>query len=243
MRTLVLGIPLPHASFDNYSFISAPSFPDYDRMIVDTAAVSQVVEEAAAGLGQHKTYDGQPVLSGPTSADGFGLADLLAMRRRETERFLARGGVLVCIAYPDVAHSGLGRTEWRRYAWLPAPEGFRYQEHLLPGFGKQGVILEDASHPFAPYIQAFAPRLAYRAYVDEDAPGFVDRARVFARSAGGLAIGVELAVGPGRVILLPPLTSFEQERAAMAEALFECLERWRNRLSPDMPDWMRKEVS
>src|SRR3990172_4909330 len=40
MRTLVLGIPLPHVTFDNYSFLSAPSLFDYGRAIVETSALS-----------------------------------------------------------------------------------------------------------------------------------------------------------------------------------------------------------
>jgi hypothetical protein len=30
-RTLVIGIPLPHSTFDNYSFASAPSISEYTR--------------------------------------------------------------------------------------------------------------------------------------------------------------------------------------------------------------------
>ena len=47
-----------------------------------------------------------------------------------------------------------------------------------------------------------------------------------ARSPGGLAVGVELAMGKGRVILLPPLASIETEaRAALAETLHQSLQR------------------
>ncbi len=240
MRTLVIGIPLPHVSFDNYSFLSAPSFADYPRMIVETASVSRAVEEVVAATAEHKTYGGQPVISGPSSAEGFGLRELLNMRRREAERFLARGGLMALLAHPDVAHPSL---HWRRYAWLPAPAGFRWEEHLRPGFGSLGISLEDASHPFAPYLEAFAPLLSYRATVDEEAPGFEGYGRVFARSPGGAAVGGELAVGAGRVVLLPPLVRFEQERPAIAQTLFECFERCREQGEPQPPDWIRKEVS
>ncbi|MBI2912948.1 MAG: hypothetical protein HYY03_03415 [Chloroflexi bacterium] len=244
MRTLVIGIPLPNPSFDNYSFLSAPSFADYPSMIVEMAAVSQAVEEVAAGSAEHRTYAGQLVANGPSSARAFGLAEILAMRARETERFLARAGVIVAFAWPDVSHANIqGLPEWRRYSWLPSPQGFRYQEHILPGFGNQGVLLEDSSHPFSRYIEAFGPRLAYRAHVDEDATGFADYGRVFARSPGGAAAGVELALGDGSIILLPPLARFELERTELAQTLFECLERWQDRPPSPTPEWMRKEVS
>jgi hypothetical protein len=36
----------------------------------------------------------------------FGLADLLAMRRRETDQFFVRGGIALCIAYPASSTKG-----------------------------------------------------------------------------------------------------------------------------------------
>ena len=244
MRTLVIGIPLPHPTFDNYSFVSAPALSDYQQMVLEMAAVSRVVDEAAAGSNEHRTYAGQPVVDGPTTVDAFGLADLLAMRRREAERFLARGGVMACFAHPDVSHPRLqSQPGWKRYSWLPAPEEFRFEEHLLPGFGKLGVTVADSGHAFAPYVEGFGPRLAYRAEVDERAPGFESYGRVFSRSLGGAAVGVELRVGPGRIVLLPPLSRFEEERPAVATVLFECFERCRGEGEPQTPEWMRKDLS
>ena len=244
MRTLVLGIPLPHPTFDNYSFLSAPSFSDYPRLVVDMASISRVVQEAAAAAGQHRTYDGQPVLPGPTSAQGFGLRELLEMRRREARLFLDGGGVIALLAHPDVPHPDLvAWPGWRRYGWLPAPEGLRYEEHLLPAFGNQGVILAEAAHPFAPWVEEFGPQLSYRVHVDESAPGFDSYGRVFARSPGGAAAGVALAVAAGAVVLLPLLVRFEQERQAMAETLFRCFQRWQELAAAPAPDWMRKEVT
>jgi hypothetical protein len=95
MRTLVVGIPLPHVTFDNYSGISAPAFSEYQRLIVETAALSNAVEEVIAGVGEHRNFGGQLVHNGPSTAGAFSLCDLLAMRRRETEWFLSRGGTAV----------------------------------------------------------------------------------------------------------------------------------------------------
>lgn len=245
-RTLVIGIPLPHLTYDNYSFLSAPSFFDYRRMIVEAAAVSQVVEEVVAGSAEHRTFGGQRVTNGPSSARAMGLADLLLLRRREMERFLDRGGMAVVFAYPDAPHTGIqGLSGWRRYSWLPSPEGFRYDEHLVPGFGRPGVRLEEVGHPFAPYIEAFGPRLAYRAYADEEAPSFGEYARVFARSVGGAAVGVELRVGRGRIVFIPPLERLDpsRDRTVLAERLYQCLERATDYSSGEAPEWMRKEVS
>jgi hypothetical protein len=226
MRTLVVGIPLPSATFDNYSFASAPSFADYSQIIVDMESVSQVVDEIAAGVGEHKNFVGHPVTLAPTTPTTFRLADLLAMRSREAGWSLTHGSVIVCLAQPDVAHTAISGVDgWRRYSWLPSPEGFRYAEHLLPGYGTPGAVLTEEDHIFAPYVRTFGERLSYRTVIDDNSPGFADFGRVFIRSTGGLPIGAELHVQKGSVIILPPLSHFESERALLAQTLSDCLER------------------
>jgi hypothetical protein len=228
MRTLVIGIPLPHVTFDNYSFISAPAFSDYQQMIVEMLFVSTVIEEVVAGEREHRDFAGHPVHNAPSTAAAFSLQQLLQMRRREAEWFFDRGGVLVCFAHPDVAHPGIaGVCGWRRYSWLPVPPGFSYEQHLLPGFGTPGADVSDEEHAFAQFVTDFAPRLAYRATIDETAPDFSDYGRVFARrTTGGAAIATELTVGSGRIVLLPPILKPETDRPAVAQALFTSLERF-----------------
>ncbi len=246
MRALVLGIPLPHITFDNYSFLSAPSLFDYDRIIVDMSALSEAVEQARDGSPEHRTHSGQTVVNGPSSTRTFSLTELLRLRRLEAERALARGGIVVCLAYPDVAHEGIaGLPGWRRYDWLPAPEGFSYTEHLLAGFGKPGVEITDAAHPFAPYVTEFGVRLAFRAYASEQDESFSQYGRVFARSLGGTAVGVELEVGTGRVVLLPPLDSldYSNDRVPLANILCDCLERMQAGTADEPSQLIDKEAS
>lgn len=228
MRTLVLGIPLPHVTFDNYSFLSAPSLFDYARVIVDISTISDAVGQVVDGSAEQETYGAQTVVNGPSGPSTFSLAELLRLRRLEAERLLARGGIVACFAHPDIAHEGIsGLPGWRRYDWLPAPAGFTYADHLLPGFGKLGAEVVDAAHAFAPYIEEFGFRLAYRAYLSEPDEGVPQHVRVFARSPGGAAVGVQLDVGPGRVVLLPPLDSldYSSDRAPLATVLHTCFDR------------------
>lgn len=244
MRTLVLGIPLPHVSFDNYSFISAPSLAEYRRIIVQPEAASRVVDEVVSGTAEHCDFSGQPVVNAAASTSASALPDILAMRTRETEWALAHGAVLVCFAYPSVVSVGVtGIADWGRYSWLPAPDAFRYEDHLLPGFGQSGTELVLEQHPFDPYGAEFGARLAYRAVIDETAPNFSDYARVFMRSPGGLAIAAELQVSEGAVVLLPPLARLDVDRSALAETLFQCLEHWRDRVEPNSPERLRKGLS
>src|SRR3972149_808174 len=125
MGTLVLGIPLPHVTFENFSFLSAPSLFDYRRAIVETSALSEAIEQVAAGSTEHKTHGGLTIVNGPGGPAASSLAELLRLRRLEAERLLARGGVIACFAHPDITHQAIRELPgWRRYDWPPRPPGF-----------------------------------------------------------------------------------------------------------------------
>ena len=223
MRVLVIGFPLPDPQIDNYNFLSAPSFFDYDALVVDTASVSRTIEEVVDQSQERLTYADRPVVNGPTSPLAVGLADALRRRQDETQRLLARGDLVVCFAYPDVPHPRVtGFPGCHRYYWLPAPAGLTYAPpHLMPGEGTE-VLSAETDHPFAPYIDRFRANLLYRAYFSEG--GLGPGARVFARCTGGAAVGVELAVGNGRVVFLPPIRSLGTgtDRYPIAERILDC---------------------
>lgn len=241
-RTLVIGIPLPHATFDNYSFASAPSISEYTRLIVEMAAVSRVVDEIAQGSVEHKTFAGQPVANGPGTTRSFGLPDLLAMRMREAGQFFGRGGIALCIAYPDVSHEGIsGLPGWRRYGWLPEPQDFSYETDLLPGFGKTGAEVCDDAHPFAAYVAIYGSRMAYRAHAAAR-PAGARPLPVFGRSSGGLAVAFDFAVGSGQAVFVPPLRNPEDDRIAVAGTLFESFEQYEVQRTEQPPDSIRKEA-
>jgi hypothetical protein len=226
MRTLVIGLPLPHVSFDNYNFLSAPSLSEYGRLVVEMSAVSAAVEAVAGGSAEYLTFDRQPVVNAETAAGAFGLADLLRMRAAEAAHFFECAGSMLCLAYPDAVHTGIAGIErWRRYEWLPALEGFDYRTGLRPAFGLPGAEVVDDDHPFAPLVAAFSARLAYRVYLADGDPALETGGRVFARSGSGRAVGFELPVGRGRIVFLPPLASYEQQRTEIARAIFEGFER------------------
>src|SRR3990170_4312840 len=82
MRTLVLGIPLPHVTFDNYSFLSAPSLFDYARVIVETSALSEAIEQVTTGSTEHRTYGGLTVVNGPPGPAAFSPGGAAAAPRR-----------------------------------------------------------------------------------------------------------------------------------------------------------------
>jgi len=223
MRALVLGVPLPHPEFDNYSFLSAPSFFDYEVMVVEGRAVTTAIAQVVAGEPTHHAFDGRRVVNGPSSPEAISLAELVRLRRLETRRFLARGGLLVLFAYPDVPVPGVeGLAHLHRYYWLPEPGGRSWQEVLVPGFGARGAAVCDPSHPFAKYVEAYGPRLAFHAHLEE---GLGLEAKVFARSPGGAAVAVELALEGGRLVILPPIGDLNPtyDRIPLAQTVHGCI--------------------
>ena len=240
MRILALGYPLPGPQIDNHSFASAPAFFDYDALVVDLQALSQLIEEVVQASGEHTTRSGERVVNAPTSPDAVGLADLLRGRQEETVRLLARGGVVVCFAYPNVVHSGVaGFTGCDRYFWLPAPAGLQYGEPFLRrGVGSEVIPIEH-DHPFGPLIDQFRGKLAYHAYFAEDS--FPNAGRIFARSVGGAAIGVELPIEQGWVVFLPlPARLADNDaRYAYSSALQDALRTLLGRAATgDPPAWV-----
>ena len=223
MRVLSLGCALPNPQIDNYDWASALSFFDYDAIAVDPAeAVSKLVEGVTRSGAAYSTYDEQPIVSGPTTAAGVGLADLLRRRREETERLLARGGLVVCFAYPDAPHPDVsGFTGCHRYYWLPAPAGRDYGPEYVKAAGGRRVSATDFEHPFADLLENVGEGILYRAVFAEGAAGFGPGAKVIGRSAGGAAVAVDLAVGGGRVVFLPALASnlSMSERSRIADAI------------------------
>lgn len=235
MRILSLGCPLSDSQIDNYDWASAPSFYDYDAVIVDPAeAVSKLVEGIVQQGQSYATYNSEPVLDGPTTAEAVGLADLLQRRRRETERFLARGGLLVVMTHPDVAHRGVsGYGGAHRYYWLPAPVDADYGPRFLEPAAGTHVAPTDYLHPFADYLESMRAGVSYRASLAE--PGFGAATKVIGRSPGGAAIAAEVALAGGRVIFLPALPGnlAHSERQQIAGHLVDAI---RNALLSDAED-------
>jgi len=226
MRLLVIGMPLPNQRIDNYSFFNAPSFFDYDAMLVEPSALVQAVEEITGGGGTHATAADEPVVNAPTRGPNVGLGDFMRRRRDETQRLLDRGGTVAVFArpnYPLTFVSGFGGAD--QYSWLPTPVGLSYGEpYLMPAFGTQ-VVLTDSASSVAPFIEGYERWFHYRAYFAENTPAFAAVAHVFARSIGGAAVGVRFAVGRGQIIFLPAMFDVPagDPRFNLATTLINCL--------------------
>ena len=172
---------MPGVRVDNYNFCSAPSFFDYDAIVVDPGALSKLIEGVLDGSVEAKTFSDRRVVNAPEHADEVALGDVLLRRRDETRALLDHGGVIVCFAHPAAAHRGVaGADALDDYYWL----GDRAPA-LIAGDGTQAEIC-DYQHPMAPFVLGQLANLSYRAHLR----GARDP---FARSYGGAAIGGDIA--------------------------------------------------
>jgi hypothetical protein len=210
-RILSLGVPLPGPQVDNYTFLSAPSFFDYDAIVADPHALSVLIEGAVDGSIAAATFADVPITNGPATPAGASLADVLLRRVDETRTLLERGGAIICFAHPATTHAGIaGADALDDYYWLPSAPP------LVPGDGSQAHVV-DFQHPLAAFVHGQLANVAYRAHFGVGVPPGC----VFVRSAGGAAIGVELPCERGRVIFLPALRSSPsgEARYEMSDAL------------------------
>lgn len=211
-RILSLGFPLPGTQVDNYTFLSAPSFFDYDAMVVDPHALSQLIERVIDGSVEATTFNDAPVRNTPTSPADAALGELLLRRRDETRVLLDNGGAIICFAYPATVHRGIaGIDAIGDYYWLPEAPAF------VASDGSQAQVV-DFQHPLAAFVHGQLANISYRAHFAADA---LPASCVFARSHGGAAIGAEPPAERGRTVFLPALKALpaSEARYTMSDAL------------------------
>jgi hypothetical protein len=208
-RILSLGFPLPGVRVDNYNFCSAPSFFDYDALVVDPAALSRLIEGVIDGSVAATTFGGTVVRNSVAQPGEAALGEVLLRRRDETRRLLERGGVVVFFGHVPQVHPAIdGIDPIDDLYWL----GNRAPQ-LVAGDGTQAEIC-DFQHAMAPFVLGQLANLQYRAHLRAGE-------RAFARSYGGAAIGADLPTDEGRIVLLPALKSIPggEGRYAMSDSL------------------------
>jgi len=208
-RILSLGFPLPGPLVDNYNFLTAPSFFDYDALVVDPAELSHLIAGVVSGSLEATTFHNERVRNDASADAAVRLAAVLMRRRDEAAKLLDNGGLIVCVLQPETAHRAIaGVDSLGDYYWMPPTPGFD-TARVRPADGAQ-VEIVDYGHPLAAFLQRQLANVAYRAFLDVDSlPGFAaSGGRVFARSRGGAPVGVELPVeAPGRIVLTPALNT------------------------------------
>ena len=215
-RILSLGFPLAGTSVDNYSFASAPAFFDYDALVVDPAAIGQLLDSVIDGTSDARTFGGQHIVATVARPGEVALANLLGQRREETRRSLERGATIVVFGQPAAPRAEPASGPQDEYCWLPGDASAFRASLLLRGDGTRAHIVDD-THPLAAFVTGQLANIGYRAHLAEGEAEM----RVFVRSHGGVAIGAELAAANGKLIVLPALARMPagDVRYAMSDAL------------------------
>ena len=186
-----------------------PRFFDYDAIVVEPAGD---VEDDQRGRHARRrnatTYDEEASRERPDHRQRHRPGRSPAPPRDETERLLARGGLVVVFAYPDVAHptspASPARTVTtgcrRLRAWTTPP-------YVKPAGGTEVK---------AAGLRAPLRRLLRIARQQRPVPRPVHASRTQRQGhrpqPGGAAIAIELQVGGGRVIFLPALPAAPRTR-------------------------------
>lgn len=206
MSVLVIGFPLPEPRIDNYNPLTAPSFFDYDAVVVDPASFTATAAQLLSGEREFAAQDGRPVINGPTTAAAVSAADQYRRRLDETQRLLGAGGIVIVLARPNAVQPGIiGFEGCDRYSWLPAPAGIAWGPPFLrPAEGKT-IRIAAEDHPIAPLLREHRRAFVVRAVFDDQHPALRVAGRVLARGGADVAIAMEFPVLGGRVVFLPAM--------------------------------------
>jgi len=245
MRVLAVGYALPDPAIDNYNVLTAPSYFDYDAVIVDPASITRTAQQTVDGGVTLEAYDGRPVINGPTSPAAVGASDQIRRRADETRRLLEAGGTVIVFAHPNAVQAGLlGFEGCDRYSWLPAPGGLLWgTPYLRAAEGKTvRVVAED--HPLAKLLRTFRNEIGYRAVFDDRLPELKAHGRILAAAGSGVPIAMEFSVAGGRVIFIPAFGDIVGPiRSEIASALVEACRRLVGGAPAEDAPWWTRSVA
>jgi hypothetical protein len=214
---------MPNVSIDNYNVFTAPSYFDYDAMLIDPDNITRMVRGLIVEGSAFEGFDGRPVVNGPSDASSVAAAELIKRRADETQRLLEAGGAVVVIARPNATQLGLlGFEGCDRYSWLPAPSGVSWSPPFLRAGEGQTVRIVNEDHALTSVLRNFRANIRYRAVFDERSESLRQHGRTIAAGGANVPIAVEFHVLGGTVIFLPAFTDeMGNVRSNLAEALVD----------------------
>lgn len=221
MRLLAIGFSLPSPDIDNYSVLTAPSYFDYDALLVDPESLTAIAARLGEEGAEFEAQDGRPVINGPSSAAAVGAADQFLRRHEETQRFLDHGGVVIVLGRPNAQQGGVrGFEGCDRYSWLPAPAGMTWSPPFLRAAEGRQLRIEDDAHAFTAVLREFRSEFRYRAVFDDRMPALLRNGHVIATGGAGLPTAVDFRISAGHVVFLPALPAESYlSRSSLADGL------------------------
>jgi hypothetical protein len=207
MKVLVIGFPTPNPDVENYQALTAPSYYDYEALVVDPESLTRSATELLTGEREFSAQDGRTVVNAASSASAVSAGEMFSRRTEETVRLLEAGGTVIVLGRPNAPITGIVGFEGAdRYSWLPAPSGLSWASpYLVPAEGKN-VRIQDDSHPISHLLREFRRYVAYRATLNDRLDAYRKSAHTIAVAGPGVPIAAQFPVLAGRVVIMPALT-------------------------------------
>lgn len=223
LKILSVDFYLRGAGIRNASFLDAPSFSDYDVVIIDPNPISEfwtskIRPEDDGSLWSYSLLDG-----------GFGnsLKQFFNNRAEEINLLLSiTGGILICILRNKGSILNLASSPYvkdkssaiARYSWFPNARLSPYFFNPVYRIG-ESIKIVDKKHPFSQFISVLKENIYYEAIID----GLSRIAKPIAVSKVGELIGCEVSFGKGKIIFLPPTKKVDQDM--VAGILIDCIRK------------------
>ncbi|MFP4056948.1 MAG: hypothetical protein ACLF0G_08770 [Candidatus Brocadiia bacterium] len=219
-RILVVGIDARHERVETCPFHADVPFTHFSHVVVDPAAVTamwrRVRPEAHGRLVTNAETDG-----------GLGrtVLEVVRRRRRETAELLRAGGTLLCVLRAVGKPFHVRRRSRRgpvvsilhAYSWLPADSAL--SPLVISADGGDQVRPADEEHLAWQLLGGTAGTVRYEAYVANEQ---LDPAwHVVATDRVGRPVAIDIPVGAGRAVLIPPVAGADpRERGARIAQAF-----------------------
>jgi len=222
-RILAIGLDAQHERIDAAEFSAVAPLTEYSAVVLDPASVTALWSHVVPGVDRRLLADSE-------TDGGLGntLVEVIRRRRREAAELLAAGGLLVCVLRPvgTPLHvrrrgpRGEGAAILHAYSWLPGDSALArlvINAEQEPGIFDFRLPIFDwdkraarvpSSEQVGPVESAVGNRQS--AIVADACVGneqLDPRWRVLATDRLGRPVALEVAVGEGRVLFVPPIAA------------------------------------
>jgi len=251
IKILSINKRFDHNSIYNSDFKNAPSFSDFDVVIIDPIDLSRLwtIRHSQTTSGEYYTdmrRDG-----------GFGkdMYTLFNRRKEEIEKLLKEAqGMVICylrdleplLKVFTVQKKTLDLTF---YSWLPScsfswnenrlkrkisfPDNVKFQDRNGKSIG-----FVERSHPFSKYFDGFKNQIKFECIIDHHTD-MLKFLKVISRNKVNEIVSLEVPVEGGKIIFIPPNTSRDSNKEL--GVLLNCIEGiYEYGFETTPPDWVEK---
>lgn len=238
IKILSINRRLEHDLFINDDFSTAPSFSDFDVVIIDPQGLKYLWT-----TGQVKRLLDGSYYTDARNDGGFGVKkiSLFNDRRIELEKLLkVSGGILICylrereigLNINHIGGFGISKKFLDNYSWLPSHK-FEWVENLISHWyyfpselefiSRKGseVSFIEQSHPLSIYLNAYRKEIRFECIMEvgERLRKFL---KVISKNKVQEIISGEVSIGLGKIIFIPPIIS--QDKKKEAGILLNCID-------------------